>query len=64
MRMAREPSETWVDVDGNTELPLDGDFQTFAGQLTGTTSLDLDSADGSRTASCSGSGRAFLVQET
>jgi hypothetical protein len=46
-----EPSVTWFDVDGNTELPLAADFQTFIERLTAATSLDLDDSDGNRSAS-------------
>ncbi|MDN3248552.1 hypothetical protein QWJ23_24160 [Streptomyces sp. ZSW22] len=42
---------TWFDVDGNTELPLAADFQTFIERLTAATSLDLDDSDGNRSAS-------------
>ncbi|MCZ9351655.1 SMI1/KNR4 family protein [Streptomyces mutabilis] len=45
-----EPSVTWFDVDGNTELPLAADFQTFIERLTAATSLDLDDSDGNRSA--------------
>ncbi|WP_405849772.1 SMI1/KNR4 family protein [Streptomyces sp. NBC_01518] len=46
-----EPSVTWFDVDGNTELPLAGDFRTFIERLTAAASLDLDTPNGSRSAS-------------
>ncbi|MFJ6686685.1 SMI1/KNR4 family protein [Streptomyces werraensis] len=46
-----EPSVTWFDVDGNTELPLAADFQTFVERLTAAASFDPDDADGSRSAS-------------
>ena len=46
-----EPSVTWFDVDGDTELPLAADFRTFVERLTAATSLDLDDADGSPSAS-------------
>ncbi|MEJ8646140.1 SMI1/KNR4 family protein [Streptomyces sp. MS1.HAVA.3] len=42
-----EPSVTWFDVEGNTELPLAADFQTFNERLSAAASLDLDDADGS-----------------
>ncbi|MFD3933235.1 SMI1/KNR4 family protein [Streptomyces sp. NPDC058614] len=46
-----EPSVTWFDVEGNTELPLAADFRAFIERLTAATSLDLDDADGSPSAS-------------
>ncbi|WP_405910089.1 MULTISPECIES: SMI1/KNR4 family protein [unclassified Streptomyces] len=46
-----EPSVTWFDVDGNTELPLAADFRTFVERLTAAASLDLDDAGSSRPAS-------------
>ncbi|MFJ8871212.1 SMI1/KNR4 family protein [Streptomyces sp. NPDC102473] len=46
-----EPSVTWFDVDGDTELPLAADFQTFVERLTAAASFDVDDADGSRSAS-------------
>ncbi|WP_329619081.1 SMI1/KNR4 family protein [Streptomyces sp. NBC_01255] len=46
-----EPSVTWFDVDGDTELPLATDFQTFVEHLTAAASLDLDDADSIRSAS-------------
>ncbi|MFF6979286.1 SMI1/KNR4 family protein [Streptomyces sp. NPDC008343] len=46
-----EPSVTWFDVDDGTELALAADFQTFVERLTAAASLDVDDADGSRSAS-------------
>ncbi|MFF7888610.1 SMI1/KNR4 family protein [Streptomyces sp. NPDC020794] len=46
-----EPSVTWFDVDGDTELPLATNFQTFVERLTAAASFDLDEADGGRSAS-------------
>ncbi|MFJ6632417.1 SMI1/KNR4 family protein [Streptomyces sp. NPDC091376] len=46
-----EPSVTWFDVEGDTELPLTSDFTAFVERLTAAASLDLDDAEGSRSAS-------------
>jgi hypothetical protein len=46
-----EPSVTWFDVDGGTELPLAADFQSFAERLVAATSLDSDDSVGNRSAS-------------
>jgi hypothetical protein len=46
-----EPSVTWFDVDGNTELPPAADFQTFVERLSAAASFDPDDADGSLSAS-------------
>lgn len=46
-----EPSVTWFDVEGNTELPLAVDFQAFVERLAAAASLDPDDMDGSRSAS-------------
>ncbi|MGX1560934.1 SMI1/KNR4 family protein [Streptomyces sp. NPDC055506] len=46
-----EPSVTWFDVDGHTELPLAVDFTTFVERLTAAASFGLDDADESRSAS-------------
>lgn len=46
-----EPPVTWFDVDGDTELPLAADFQTFVERLTAATSFELDDVDGSLSAS-------------
>ncbi|MEU6878894.1 SMI1/KNR4 family protein [Streptomyces sp. NPDC046712] len=46
-----EPSVTWFDVDGNTELPLATDFRTFVERLTAAASLDPNAGDGIRSAS-------------
>ncbi|MER5312169.1 SMI1/KNR4 family protein [Streptomyces sp. NPDC002773] len=43
-----EPSVTWFDVDGDTEIPLAADFQTFIERLTAAASFDPEAADGSR----------------
>lgn len=40
-----EPSVTWFDADGPSELPLAEDFRTFVERLTAARSLDLDDAD-------------------
>lgn len=46
-----EPSVSWFDVDGGTELPLAADFQAFVERLVAATSLDSDASDGDRPAS-------------
>ncbi|MFF9070486.1 SMI1/KNR4 family protein [Streptomyces sp. NPDC014891] len=46
-----EPSVTWFDVEGNTELPLAADFQAFIERLTAAAPLDLDHTDGNPSAS-------------
>ncbi|MFD6280749.1 SMI1/KNR4 family protein [Streptomyces sp. NPDC060209] len=46
-----EPSVTWFDVDGGTELPLATDFTTFVERLTAADSFDLHDADGRRSGS-------------
>lgn len=46
-----EPSVTWFDVEGDTELPLATDFTAFVERLTAAASFDLDDAGGSRSAS-------------
>ncbi|WP_328315497.1 SMI1/KNR4 family protein [Streptomyces sp. NBC_00388] len=56
-----EPSVTWFDVEANTELPLAADSQKFVERLAVATSLDSD--NGSRSASRSGSCRASRVQD-
>ncbi|MDG9727775.1 SMI1/KNR4 family protein [Streptomyces sp. DH41] len=44
-----EPSVTWFDVEGDSELPLAADFHTFVEHLTAAASFD--DADSSRSAS-------------